>query len=332
MPQNPYNRPLTVIDSTGQIKQENPNDFSASSALAKLRTLADEPPPLDLDDRIQGQHASTQRAVLQLDQAYRDRDEQERRTKWQPPKRKRQPSKRQPLKPKPKGSSVPRAMVEDECVSAEAVAAYARLMHRCGQAEFSLTLAAIADVLGCRLRRASALLAELEQAGYLEKRPGAPPVRRLVVADQWVQIPQALLNFDVPPNALRVYTAIRARCRPETRRAEEVKAPGRFTWALLARWAGGCSLRSIGRALRWLRQAGLLTWPREWRGERRKPDWFVVRLWHPVQRVLKAAGFGRARSAGFGRASNDDNNEVSIAAAHPSSTLPKPARGDPLPT
>ena len=210
-------------------------------------------------------------------------------------------------------------MIADECVSAAAVAAYARLIYRYGQSAFSSTLAEIAVVLGRRSRRASALLAELEQAGYLEKRPGSPPVRRLVVADQWAQIPPSLLNLDVPPLALRVYTAIRVRCRPETRRVEEVKAPGRVTWALLARWAGGCSLRSIGRALRWLRQAGLLTWPREWRGERRLPDWFV---WHPVRRRLKVAGFGRNRTAGFGRAPNGGSNEVSTAAAHPSSILP----------
>ena len=188
-------------------------------------------------------------------------------------------------------------------------------------------------MIGCQSRWASALLAELEQAGYLGKRPGAPPVRRLVVADQWAKIPPALLNLDVPPLALRVYAAIRARCRParRARRVEEVKAPGRFTWALLAKWTGGCSLRSIGRALRWLRRAGLLTWPREWRGDRRLPDWFVVRLWHPVRRVLKAAGFGRARTAGFGRAPKGGSNEVTTAAAPPPFTLPKPARGDPLP-
>ena len=110
---------------------------------------------------------------------------------------------------------------------------------------------------------------------------------------------------------------------PLSTRVEEVKTPGRFTWALLARWVGGCSLRSIGRALRWLRRAGLLTWPRKWRGQRRRPDWFVVRLWRPVRCVLKAAGFGRAPKG--------DNNEVSTAAAPPSGTLPKPARGDPLP-
>ena len=321
MVQNPYNRLSTIIDSTGQIKQENLNGPPASPPLARLRALADEPSPPDLEDRIQKQHAGTQRASQLLCQAYQDRDEQERRER---------DARRGP--PIPKGSSVPRPMIEDECVSPAVVAAYARLMYRYGQAAFSSTLAEIADLLGCRSRRASALLAELEQAGYLEKRPGAsPPVRRLVVADQWAQIPPALLELDVPPLALRVYTAIRVRCRPETRRVEEVKAPGRFTWALLARWAGGCSLRSIGRALRWLRQAGLLSWPREWRGERRLPDWFVVRLWHPVRRVLKAAGSGRAKSAGFGRAFNDDSDEVSRAAAHPSYTLPKSARGDPLP-
>ena len=260
MIQNPYNRPLTVIDSTDQIKQENLNDSPASPPLARLRALADEPSPSDLEDRIQKQHAGKQRASQLLCQAYQDRDDQERRKR----KARRGP-------PKPKGSSVPRPMVEDECVSPAAVAAYARLMYRYGQAAFSSTLVEIAGVLGCRARRASALLAELKQAGYLEKRPGAPPVRRLVVADRWAQIPPALLNLDVPPLALRVYTAIRVRCRPETRRVEEVKAPGRFTWALLARWAGGCSLRSIGRALRWLRREGLLTWPREWRGERRLP-------------------------------------------------------------
>ena len=320
MVQNPYNRPLTVIDSTGQIKQENLNGPPASPSLARLRALANEPSPPDLEDRIQKQHAGKQRASQLLCHAYQDRDEQERRER----KARRGP-------PKPKGSSVPRPMVADECVSAAAVAAYARLMYRYGQAAFSSTLAEIAGVLGCRSRRASALLAELEQAGYLEKRPGSPPVRRLVVADQWAQIPPALLNLDVAPLTLRVYTAIRVRCRPETRRVEEVKAPGRFTWALLARWAGGCSLRSIGRALRWLRREGLLTWPREWRGERRLPDWFVVRLWHPARRVLKAAGFGRTRTAGFGRAPNGGSNGVSTAAAHPSYTLPKSARGDPLP-
>ena len=320
MLQNPYNRLSTIIDSTGQIKQENLNGPPAAPPLARLRALADEPSPPDLEARIQKQHAGTQRASQLLCQAYQNRDEQERRER----KARRGP-------PKPKGSSVPRPMIEDECVSAAAVAAYARLMYRYGQAAFSSTLAEIADVLGCRSRRASALLAELEQAGYLEKRPGAPPVRRLIVADQWAQIPPALLEHDVPPLALRVYTAIRVRCRPETRRVEEVKAPGRVTWALLARWAGGCSLRSIGRALRWLRQAGLLTWPREWRGDLRQPNWFVVRLWHPVRRRLKAAGFGRAKSAGSGRASNDGSTEVSTAAAHPSDTLSKPARGDPLP-
>ena len=320
MDQNPYNRPLTVIDNKAQIKQENLNGPPASPPLARLRALADEPSPPDLEDRIQKQHAGTQRASQLLCQAYQDRDKQERRER---------DTRRGP--PKPKGSSVPRPMIEDECVSPAAVAAYARLMYRYGQAPFSATLAEIADVLGCRSRRASALLAELEQAGYLEKRPGAPPVRRLIVADQWAQIPPALLEHDVPPLALRVYTAIRVRCRPETRRVEEVKAPGRVTWALLARWAGGCSLRSIGRALRWLRQAGLLTWPREWRGDLRQPNWFVVRLWHPVRRRLKAAGFGRAKSAGSGRASNDGSTEVSTAAAHPSDTLSKPARGDPLP-
>ena len=317
MIQNPYNRLSTVIDSTGQIKQESPNDFPAASTLARLRALADEPPTPDLEDRIQEQREGTRRADRLLRKAYQDRDERERVAKREPPK--------------PKGSSVPRTMVADECVSAAAVAAYARLMYRCGQAAFSLTLAEIGAVLGCRSRRASALLAELEQAGYLEKRPGAPPVRRLVVADQWAQIPPALLNLDVPPLALRVYTAIRVRCRPETRRDKEVQAPGRFTWALLTRWAGGCSLRSIGRALRWLLRAGLLTWPREWRGDRRLPDWFVVRLSHPVRRVLKAAGFGRARTAGFGRAPNGGSNEVTTAAALPPSTLPKAARGDPLP-
>ena len=112
-------------------------------------------------------------------------------------------------------------MVADECVSAEAVVAYARLMYRCGQAEFSLTLTEIGAVIGCQSRWASALLAELEQAGYLGKRPGAPPVRRLVVADQWAKIPPALLNLDVPPLALRVYAAIRVRCQPETRRARK---------------------------------------------------------------------------------------------------------------
>ena len=127
-------------------------------------------------------------------------------------RRRERVAKREP--PKPKGSSVPRAMVADECVSAEAVVAYARLMYRCGQAEFLLTLTEIGAEIGCRSRRASALLAELEQAGYLGKRPGAPPVRRLVVADQWAKIPPALLNLDVPPLALRVYAAIRARCRP----------------------------------------------------------------------------------------------------------------------
>ena len=320
MIQNPYNRPPTVIDSTGQIKKENLNGPPASSPLARLRALADEPPAPDLEDRIQKQHASTQRAGRQLCQAYQDRDEQERRERE---------ARRGP--PKPKGSSVPRTMIADECVSAAAVAAYARLMYRYGQAAFSSTLAEIAVVLGCRSRRASALLAELEQAGYLEKRLGSPPVRRLVVADQWAQIPPALLNLDVPPLALRVYAAIRVRCRPETRRVEEVKAPGRFTWALLTRWAGGCSQRSIGRALRWLRKAGLLSWPREWRGARRLPDWFVVRLWHPVRRVFKAAGFGRARTAGFGRTPNGGSNEVTTATAHPSFTFPKPARGDPLP-
>ena len=66
---------------------------------------------------------------------------------------------------------MPRPMIADECVSAAAVAAYARLMYRYGQAAFSSTLAEIAGVLGYRSRRASALLAELEQAGYLEKRP-----------------------------------------------------------------------------------------------------------------------------------------------------------------
>ena len=323
MTQIPYNRLPTVIDSTGLIKPDhagNPNDFTAVSALAKLRALGDESPAPDLEDRIQKQRAGVQRAGQMLCQAYHDRDEQERRERAA----RRGPS-------KPKGSSVPRPMVADACVSAEAVKAYARLMYRCGQAEFSLTLAEIGGVLGCRARRASALLAELEQAGYLKKRPGYSPVRRLVVADQWAQIPPALLNFDVPPIALRTYAAIRVQCRPEKRRAEEVKAPGRFTWALLARWAGGCSLRSIGRALRWLRRAELLTWPREWRGERRLPDWFVVRLWHPVRRVLKAAGFGRAMAAGFGRAPKGDSNEVTRAAAHPPSTFPKPVRGDPLP-
>jgi len=320
MIQNPYNRLPTVIDSTGQIKQENLNDSPALSSLARLRALADESPAPDLEDRIQKQHAGTQRAGQLLCRAYQDRDEQKRRER---------DARRGP--PKPKGSSVPRPMIEDECVSPAAVAAYARLMYRYGQAAFSSTLAEIAGVLGCRSRRASALLAELEQAGYLEKRPGSPPVRRLVVADQWAQIPPALLELDVPPLALRVYTAIRVRCRPASRRAEEVKAPGRFTWALLARWVGGCSLRSIGRALRWLRREGLLTWPREWRGDLRQPNWFVVRLWHPVRRRLKAAGFGRAKSAGSGRASNDGSTEVSTAAAHPSDTLSKPARGDPLP-
>ena len=313
MIQNPYNRPSTVIDSNGQIKQES---FTAASALDRLRALADEPPTPDLEDRIQEQLADTRRADRLMRQAYRDRDEQERR-------------KREP--PKPKGSSVPRTMVADEFVSAEAVAGYARLMYRCGQAAFSLTVAEIGAVIGCRSRRASALLAELEQAGYLEKRPGALPVRCLVVADQWAQIPPALLNLDVPPLALRVYAAIRARCRPEKRRVDEVQAPGRFTWALLAKWAGGCSLRSIGRALRWLRLAGLLTWPREWRGDRRLPDWFVVRLWRPVRCMLRAAGFGRARTAGFGRAPKGGSNEVTTAAAPPPFTLPKPARGDPLP-
>ena len=129
MIQNPYNRPLTVIDSTGQIKQENPNDFSATSPLAKLRALADEPPAPDIEDRIQKQQAGTQRASQLLCHAYQDRDEQERRERE---------ARRGP--PKPKGSSVPRPMIEDECVSAAAVAAYARLMYRCGQAEFSLTL------------------------------------------------------------------------------------------------------------------------------------------------------------------------------------------------
>ena len=220
------NRPSTVVDSTGQIKQENPNDFTAASTLARLRALADA--SARPEDRIQEQHAGTQHAGRLLHQAYRERDEQERRERE---------AKREP--PKPKGSSVPRAMVADECVSAAAVVAYARLMYRCGQAEFSLTLTEIGAVIGCRARWASALLAELEQAGYLGKRPGAPPVRRLVVADQWAKIPPALLNLDVPPLALRVYAAIRARCRPEKRRVEEVKAPGRFTWALLARWVGG---------------------------------------------------------------------------------------------
>ena len=320
MIQNPYSRPPTVIDSKAQIKQENLNGLAAPAALARLRALADEPPAPDLEARIQDQHASAQRAGRQLCQAYQNRDGQERRERE---------TKRKP--PKPKASSVPRVMVADECVSAEAVAAYARLMYRCGQAAFALTLAEIGAMIGCRARRASALLAELEQAGYLEKRPGASPVRRLVVADQWVQIPPALLDPDVPAITLRVYTAIRARCRPASRRVEEVKAPGRFPWALLARWAGGCSLRSVGRALRWLRRAGLLSWTREWRGQRRLPDWFVVRLWHPVRRVLKAAGFGRARTAGFGRAPNGDNNEVTITAALPPTTFPKPARGDPLP-
>ena len=62
MIQNPYNRLPTVIDSTGQIKQENLNDSPALSSLARLRALADEPSPPDLEDRIQKQHAGTQRA------------------------------------------------------------------------------------------------------------------------------------------------------------------------------------------------------------------------------------------------------------------------------
>ena len=133
---------------------------TAASALDRLRALADELPTPDLEDRIQEQHAGTQHTGRLLCQAYRERDEQERRGRE---------AKREP--PKPKGSSVPRAIVADEFVSAEAVAAYARIMYRCGQAAFSLTLAEIGAVIGCQSRRASALLAELEQAGYLEKRP-----------------------------------------------------------------------------------------------------------------------------------------------------------------
>ena len=97
----------------------------------------------------------------------------------------------------------------------------------------------------------------------------------------------------------------------------------RYSISMCPRSRCACTRRS-GRE-------GLLTWPREWRGERRLPDWFVVRLWYPARRVLKAAGFGRARSARFGRVPNGSSNEVSTAAAHPSSILPNLVRGAPLP-
>jgi len=161
--------------------QINPNSLPPSSPLARLRALADELPPPDLDDRIQEQIELTQRAVKLLWQAYQDCDEQERRERD-----------------------------ADEYVFADdAVEAYDRLMSHYGRAAISATLAEIADVLGCRARQASALLAELEQAGYVEKRPGTPPVRRLIVADQRAQ--PAPLNLDVPPIALHdssVYSTI----------------------------------------------------------------------------------------------------------------------------